>query len=152
MAIAYGTALIIFAAVRAAMTINAEGGVANGLVATTGETVVALATAGIAIALILALPAAIIGTATALSMKVLIDRFDGGGSRVVGMAIGAITAFVAAAALHWALYAATGFSMATVQPQTYWFWLGGPSVVQIIVGAIEGIALASRSSTMMSAA
>lgn len=130
--IAYAVVFIVYALVRSVLRLLPTPTFDAGLVGTLLAYGVSLALPALVIALILALVMTLLGIVTALIVRGLLSVLNPTHAPLSAILVGAAVALVIAALLHVGL----GFSPDSLTWETYLFWVGIPSAIYVIVGAV----------------
>jgi hypothetical protein len=135
----YALAFLLYAVVRSTAAITATSGIDGGLVRTLIATWLSLAVSTFGFAVVLAVPAAIIGALTALALRVAIVPRPSVGAYaqsavVAGLAISLSVSLVLGALVVYGL----GVRWAPASAETLIFWLILPLAIYIIASAVVG--------------
>jgi hypothetical protein len=98
------------------------------------------------VALGFSLFAALLGAFTAVVVNALLRRLDPAHSPRTGLAIGLGSAAAVAVLLYALPGAGLGLNVSPEASETFWFWLGLPTLLYIVAGGIGGWLLAAEPS------
>ncbi len=137
LALAYALIFIVYATIRAALL---PGRVVPdaGLLGTTIAYGESLAIATLAITVLVAIPAGIIGAITAFVVTWLLPLVNPRHAPRRAVIVGVATCVTVAAIVHLAFQRALGFALSDViaNPETYLLWLGLPSLIYLAAGGV----------------
>lgn len=145
---AYALVFVLYATVRSAVLVTSAGWQVN-LPGTMLAYASSLTVAALAIAAIMALPAAVIGMLTAIGLKKLAAVLNPEQQARRATLIGLIACLLVVGIFHLVAQRGLGFAVSDVidNAETYLLWLGIPSLIYIAAGSAAMYALNGFSAT-----
>jgi hypothetical protein len=139
---AYALAFLLYAIVRSSLTLAARVNPDTGLLGTLIATWTSLAIAVLTMASLMAVVAAVLGTATALIVLWLSSVLNPRRVSARAIMIGLVTCLGIALLLNLALQQALSLSWSALVSEAYLFWLGLPSLIYVGAGGVASWQLA----------
>lgn len=132
---AYALAFVVYATVRSTLLVFSAG-VEIDVPGTLVAYAISLAVAALAIAALMAIPAALIGIVTAILLKKALFVLNSKHSPRRAALIGSSVCLILAALFHFAVQFGLGFALVDVfaNLETYLLWLGIPTLLYVAVG------------------